>query len=322
MSIFITTISQLSMMLLLVATGFFLRKKQLLPSDAHVLMSRLETLVFLPALNFSTQITQCTVSTFKENAPLILYGIPIICAAIALSIPLSRLFVKKNETSEEKKYERNVYKYALSLANYGFVGNFIILGVWGSEVFYKYSLFTFSFAPISLAWGLFLLTPHSKSEGAAKNLKRIFLSPPLIAMVLGMICGLLGLSKYIPDFFSSALQSVSSCMGPVAMLITGFVVGGFDTRSLFLNKKSYVISSLRLIFIPVLILSVLKLFGASDELLILALVAFATPVGLYTIIFPAAYGGETRHGASLVMLSQLLSAITIPLMYLIFIVPL
>lgn len=322
MSIFITTTSQMLMILLLVAVGFFLRKKQLLPSDSHVLLSRLETLVFLPALNFSTQITQCTVSTFRENAPLILYGIPVICAAIALSIPLSRLFARKNEVSEEKKYERNVYKYALSLANYGFVGNFIILGVWGSETFYKYSLFTFSFAPISLAWGLFLLMPRSKSEGIVKSLKRIFLSPPLVTMVIGMICGLLGIGKYIPDFFSNALDSVSSCMGPVAMLITGFVVGGFDTKTLFLNKKSYIVSFLRLVCLPALILTALKLLGASDELLVLALVAFATPVGLYTIIFPAAYGGETKHGAALVMLSQLLSVLTIPLMYLIFIVAL
>ena len=307
-------------MLLLVALGFFLRKKHLLPSDSHTVMSKLETLVFLPALNFSTQITQCTVSTFKENAALILYGIPIICIAIALSFPLSRLFVNKKAGSEEANYERNVYKYALSLANYGFVGNFIILGVWGNELFYKYSLFTFSFAPISLAWGLFLLIPRSKSEGAAKNIKKILLSPPLIAMVAGMICGLLGLGNYMPAFLSTALDYASSCMGPVAMLITGFVVGGFDKKVLFLNKKSYFASFLRLVAIPALILSTLKLLGASDELLILALISFATPVGLYSIIFPAAYGGDTKHGASLVMLSQLLSVISIPLMYLVFVI--
>ena len=319
MSIFNTTINQMLVMILLVAVGFFLRKKRLLPSDSHTAMSKLETLVFLPALNFSTQIAQCTVSTFTENAMLILYGIPVICIAIALSFPLSRLFVKKNELSEDKKYERNVYKYALSLANYGFVGNFIILGVWGNELFYKYCLFTFSFAPISLAWGLFLLIPRAKNEGLAKNVKSILLSPPLIAMIAGMICGLLGVGKYMPAFLSTALEYASSCMGPVAMLITGFVVGGFDVKTLFLNKKSYIISILRLIVLPALILTALKLLGAERELLILALIAFATPVGLYTIIFPAAYGGETKHGASLVMLSQLLSVISIPLMYLIFI---
>ena len=308
------------MMLTLVAVGFFLRKKHLLSDDSHITMSKLETLVFLPALNFSTQITQCTIASFKENAALMLYGLPLICLTIALSFPLSYLLVRKSKSSDQANHERNVYKYALSLANYGFVGNFIILGVWGSEFFYKYSLFTFSFAPISLCWGLFLLIPRSKNEKASKNVKKALLSPPLIAMLAGMACGILGVEAYVPPFLSTALDYASACMGPVAMLITGFVVGGYDFRSLFINKKSYFISFLRLIAIPSLILLIIKLLGANDELLILALISFATPVGLNSIIFPAAYGGEPKHGASLVMLSQLLSVISIPLMYLIFIV--
>ena len=134
-------------------------------------------------------------------------------------------------------------------------------------------------------------------------------------MAIGMVCGLVGFEKYVPSFFSTALDYASACMGPVAMLITGFVVGGYDFKTLFCNKNSYFISFLRLIAIPSLMLLILKLFGANDELLIVALVAFACPVGLNSIIFPAAYGGETRHGASLVMLSQLLSVLTIPLVY-------
>ena len=64
----------------------------------------------------------------------------------------------------------------------------------------------------------------------------------------------------------------------------------------------------------------LKLFGTSEEIMTLALVAFATPLGLNTIVFPAAYGGETETGASMVMISHTLSVVTIPLMYLLFIV--
>ena len=77
---------------------------------------------------------------------------------------------------------------------------------------------------------------------------------------------------------------------------------------------------MRLVVIPSLTLVVLKLLGASEELLILALVATATPIGLNTIIVPAAYGGEVKHGASLVTISQVLSVITLPLLYLVFIV--
>ena len=52
----------------------------------------------------------------------------------------------------------------------------------------------------------------------------------------------------------------------------------------------------------------------------IALIAFATPPVLNTIVYPSAYGGEKKTGASMAMISHTLSVITIPLMYLIFIV--
>ncbi len=52
----------------------------------------------------------------------------------------------------------------------------------------------------------------------------------------------------------------------------------------------------------------------------LALIAFATSLGLNTIVSLAAYGGDTKIGASMTTISHTLSVITIPLMCLIFIV--
>ena len=65
---------------------------------------------------------------------------------------------------------------------------------------------------------------------------------------------------------------------------------------------------------------ILKVFGESKEVMILVLMAFAVPLGLNTIIFPAAYGGDTKPGASMAMISHTLAVITIPIMYLLFIV--
>ena len=318
MEIFSLTLSQMLMMFTLMAIGFVLRKTSVIPDNAHITISKLETFVFVPALTLYTQMTQCTVKTFAENAPLILYGLVMIAVAIALSYPLSALYVRKWRESSELEYERNVYKYALSFANYGFVGNFIILGIWGSEVFYKYSLFTLSFAPISLIYGLYLLIPRGKNEGKITNLKKALLSPPLVAMIIGMVLGLCEVQRFIPPFLSSALENASACMGPVAMLITGFVVGGYGLPMLFLNKTGYAVSFVRLIAIPSIVLLLLKAFGANNELIFIALISFGTPVGLNSIIFPSAYGGDTKPGASMVMTSQLISVITIPLLYYVF----
>lgn len=317
MEIFYLTLRQMLMMFSLIAVGFILRKKNILPENSDKTMAKLETFIFVPALSLFTQMTKCTVQSFKENYVLIFYGLVIVLCAIAVSYPLSRLFVKRGE---ETSYQRNIYKYALTFGNYGYVGNFIILGVWGADFFYKYSLFVFLVGILCSGWGMYILIPKDKGASLLQNLKKGLIQPPLIALVVGMAIGLLNLRPYIPDFVISALDNAGKCQGPVAMVLAGVVIGGYNFKKLLTNVKVYIATLLRLIVLPACIMLVLKVFGTSDEIMTLALIAFAAPLGLNTIVYPAAFGGETETGASMAMISSTLSVITIPLMYLVFIV--
>lgn len=318
MEIFNLTLSQMLMMFTLILLGFILRKKSLLPDNAHIAMSKLETYIFVPALSLFNQMTKCTVESFKEDYVLIFYGLVIGVCAVAISYPLSRLFVRKS-TDSAQEYQRNIFKYALTFGNYGFMGNFIILGVWGSDFFYKYSLFTFGLGLLCYGWGLYILIPKDKNVGVFANLKKGLLTPPMIALVAGIILGLLNVTQYMPDFIMTALDNAGKCQGPVAMVLAGFVIGGYSFRELVLNKKVYAVTALRLVVIPAAMMLVLRLLGTSVEIMTLALIAFATPLGLNTIVFPAAYGGDTKTGASMAMISHTISVITIPVMYLVFI---
>lgn len=313
MEIFHLTLQQMLLMFTLIAVGFALRKLSVLPDNSGTVMAKLETFVLVPALYLFTQMKKCTVKTFTENAELILYGAIIVICAVALSYPLSRLFEKKD------KYQQNIFKYALTFGNYGFMGNFIILGVWGDDMYYKYSLFVFIVGIICSSWGLYVLIPKDKNAGILANLKKGLITPPIIALVAGMIFGLTGIAEYVPDFIINALDNAGDCQGPIAMVLAGFVIGGYNFRKLIANKKVYVVTFLRLILIPGLIMLVLHAFGTSKEIMTFALIAFATPLGMNTIVYPAAYGGDTETGASMAMISHTLSVITIPVMYLIFI---
>lgn len=318
MDIFYLTLRQMLMMFTLMVVGFFLRKKKILSDVSYVTMAKMETWVFVPALSLYTQITKCTVQAFAANSILFLYGIIIVLLSILAAYPLSKLFVRNHKETPEKTYERNVYKYAMTFGNYGFMGNFIILGIWGNDVYYQYSMFTFMVSILCTTWGLYILIPKVEG-GRLKNLKKGLLTPPMIALATGMIIGLTGLSSYVPDFLISAFDSASKCQGPVAMLLAGFVIGGYNIKELLLNKRVYIATFLRLIVLPAVIVFALKIFGTPKEVMVLALIAFATPLGLNTIVYPAAYGGDTKTGASMAMISHTLSVITIPLMYLLLI---
>lgn len=311
MQIFNLTLSQMLMMFSFMIIGFLLRKLNILPVDADRVMSRLETYVFSPALVFSTQLMNCTVENFKKFSVYIIYSLILGIIAIIVSYPLSRVFVNKKRDGEAMV---NIYKYALTFGNFGFLGNFLVLGVWGSEMLFKYTMFTFPMSILCYSWGLAMLIP-AKSRSFAGRLKSL-LTPPLIALVVGMISGLIGIEKYIPEFFLTMTENAGACMGPVAMILAGFVVGGFEIKSLLYNKKIYVLAFLRLFLIPLTVVLSLRAFGVSEELILFAFIAYACPLGLNTIVYPAAFGVDTKPGASMALVSHTLCVITIPLMYL------
>ncbi len=313
------TLSQMLMIFSFIAVGFMLEKSRVLPDNSQTALSRLELYAFFPAMNFYNMLTRCTVSSLKSNAKYMLYGLAITLAAMLAAYPISKLFVKDVSEKKEKDYQRNIFKYALTFGNFGFMGNFIVLGIWRQDGLFKYLMFTFFPTVICNSWGLYILTPKEHNTAGVKAmLKRIF-TPSVIAIILGIGCGILDLQKYFPEFIISALSNASACMGPVAMLLSGIAIGKYKFKELISVKRIYAVTALRLIFIPAVILLILKVIGTEAEIVTLALIAFAAPLGLNTVVFPAAYGGNVKIGASMAFVSHLLSVITVPVMYYLFI---
>ena len=312
------TLWQMLTMFAFILVGYALRKTKILPEQSGVTMARLETYLFVPALSLVNMMEYCTVETFRQNSTLILYGAVIIAAVILLAIPLSHLFVRRAKTAAEE-YQRSIYRYGMSFANAGFMGNFIILGVFGEVMFFKYQMLGLVISVLCYSYGLYLLIPKDKNAGFWHNLKKGLLTPPLLGVFAGMVLGLLGVGKYAPTFLVNMLEGAGACQGPVAMVLAGFVIAGYPLREIFVNKKVYVASLVRLIGIPAAILLVLHMLGTPKEIQTLALIYFGTPLGLNSIVYPETYGGDVKTGASMASVSHTLCVATIPLMYWLFI---
>ena len=277
---FFATLSPMLVMFMCIIIGFVLKKKNLIPDNSDKVISKLENYICVPALIMSTFMNYCKVESLSKQYNLIIYSLIALVIALAISLPLSKIFAGNDA------YKRSIYKYALTFGNFSFMGNAIvpaILGAADSEILYKYLLFIL---PLNLAvytWGIIILIP--KSEGKQNPLKNL-LNPIFVAILIGAFLGL-----------------------------TGFVIGGYSIKGLLSNKRVYIATVLRLFIIPAFLLFILKILGASELVLTLALFAYATPLGMNTVVFPAAYGGETETGASMAMISHTICIISIPVMY-------
>lgn len=316
MATFFATLKPMLTLFFCIAVGFILMKKKILPDNASKTMAKMENWIFSPALSFTTMIRYCTVDSLSAHATNLAVSLVAVTLAMVIAIPLARLFVR------EKTAERGVYAYALAFANSGYVGDPIVLALFGEEILAYYKLFCLPFTVLIYTWGISVLTPAGKSGGSP--LRRL-LNAPTIALLTGIVMGLGGIGKYLPAFLISALDSLKSCMGPVAMLLAGATIARFNFVGMLKKKKVYLATLFRLVIIPTVILAAIfgikaaanSIFGLSvgNDVLFLCFFVTATPLGLNTVVFPEAYGGNPETGASMTMISHTLCVISIPLLY-------
>ena len=127
MDVFSATLNQMLVLFLFMALGFFLNKKKLLPMDDSVVLSKLETYLFVPCLVFSVFYKYCTVENFKQKSVYILYGTAIMAVSLVIGVFLAKVFAKD-------RYLRKIYTYSFAVANFSFMGNAVVLGVFGEEI--------------------------------------------------------------------------------------------------------------------------------------------------------------------------------------------
>ena len=302
---FNATLSPMLVLFLCMIIGYVLNKTKLTPENTAVVLSKLENYVLVPALIINTFMKYCTAESVGREYKLILYCTAVLLIAVAIAIPLSKVFARD-------EYKREVYKYALTFGNFSFMGNAIVPAIMGEEALYLYMLYILPLNVAVYTWGMIILIPRGENSG---SVFRQLLNPIFLSIILGAAIGLAGISNYIPAFVTTTVGNLSACMGPLAMVLTGFVIGGYNVAELLKDGKIYIAALLRLIVLPLLFVFLLKVIGADKTVLLLTFFAFGTPLGLNTVVFPAAYGGDTSTGAAMAMISHTLCVITIPLMY-------
>lgn len=314
MTIFSTTLNQMMFMAAFLVAGYVLRRKNALPENAATVMSKLENDIILPCMVLNSFISRCTVETLSTKGNLLLWGALTIGVGVVIATPLSKAFSREHDL-------RGIYMYSLAVSNMGYMGNAIAQAVFGDDVFFDYLIFCIPFTIVIYSWGVSVMTPIQEGKkkkgvnGILKAVRKQLLSPVSLAMIIGLVLGLTGIP--VPSFLMKAFASGGNCMAPIAMLLTGFVIGGYPIKSLLTNKKIYIASFLRLILLPLLIMLLVKGLGADSSIQTLVLTSVCMPLGLYTVIYPASYGGDTSTGAGMALISHVLSLITIPVMYMI-----
>lgn len=290
---------QVLILFIFALTGFILCKSKLVTSDKTNLLSTLEVYVFLPCVAFNTFSQRFTVAYLQEKYPVLFISLALLVILVIGAKLLSHVMVKDS-------YQRLVYRYSLTIPNYGYIGYALAQSVFGSDTLLDMMIFTLPLAVYTHSAGYAMLTNRSSGKDILKKL----MNPTIIATLLGAIVGISGLS--IPSVLTDATQKAAACMSPVSMLLIGMVISQYDLKELLCHKHAYIISALRLLVIPVILFVLLKLIHL-EIAIAPAILTYAMPCGANTIVFGKMTGQDCKTGASFTLISSVLALITIPL---------
>ena len=308
MTIFTSTLNQTAFLFTFIISGWALAKAGVVQQNSATVLSKLENCLFIPALVMGTFIENFTVDRLGEMWRFMAISVAIELVVIPISIFLPKLLSKDS-------YLQKISTYGLAISNWGFMGNAVMLGLF-PELFFEYIIFTLPLWIVNFLWAMpCLLMPLSAKPTFAEKLKNLA-NPMFAGMVIGMVIGLLQIK--LPAFAVNAINTAGNCMSPMAMLLTGITVSSINLKETFADAKIYVLSLIRLVGIPLVFCSVLKLLPLSDVAYICAVVSISMPLGMNIVVIPSAYGQAKPIASGLVIVSHLLSCITLPVLFSIF----
>ena len=308
MNIFLPTLNQIAVLFTFIAVGFLLAKLGFLPKGAEVVLAKVENFIFVPGLVISTFVKNFTVERISSAWRLLLVSLIIELVMIPVAFLVCK-FISKD------KFLRNIYTYGIAFANFGFMGNAVVIALF-PDILFEYLIFTTVLQILIYTWAVpFLLIGGDEKKQSLSSRIKPLLNPMFLAMLFGIVIGLAKIP--LPEFIITAADGAGSCMSTVAMLITGITVSGIGIKKAFTNPKIYLLSFLRLIVIPMAFIGIAHFLPVFEDktLFICALVSLSMPLGLNTVVIPAAYGKDTSDAASMAVVSHILSVLTIPLIF-------
>ncbi len=301
-TLLLTTIEAIAKILIMVAVGMLAVKVHILNEKETNALAHFVINITSPMLLLSC--------FFDHGDPERMKGFLIALALGALmhiiSIILGIVLVKKGTPTSE------VEKMGITYGNVAFMGIPLVNAMLGEEAVFYLSAIIIMFNLFIWSHGMILM----RGSMSKKDLLHVLTTPSMICIFIGIFIYVFRIP--IPDIVRSPITSIGSATTPVSMIVAGSIVIRSDLKAILKDKKTYLVSALRLIVTPLLLLLFIKVFHITGVVAICAYVASACPIASLVTMFALEYKKSPDYIAGLFALTTILSLATIPLMVMIY----
>lgn len=293
-------ITQIIVLFIIIFTGYFIRKIDLLDDYTSKKISGLVIYVTAPMLVLNAMIKEVDLH-YTKVFQLIGISVGIYTFLFILTIIVPKIL-------KIQKGNIGIYKFMIFFSNVAFVGFPVLKAVFGDEAIFYAAILNLPFYFLIYTLGVYFVS-IDKETIHKFELKKL-VSPAVIAVIIGLI--VFSFKIKLPMFILNSVDMLGSATTPLSMLIIGSSLVAADFKKVFMNHKLIVLAVLKLFIIPIILYLVLKLFGFDGLMLGVPVIIVGMPVASNAVIVSKAYGGNDVVASEGIFISTLLSLISIP----------
>lgn len=286
------------MMFLMMATGVFLRKKNIITLEEKKVLTDLVIDLILPCNIIASFCIEFSPEILKRCGQVFVISclIEVVCTFLATHI-----------YKKFPKGKRMVLQYGTICSNAGFLGNPLTEGIYGSMGLLYASIYLIPQRIIMWSAGVSFFT---ESPDKKTLVKKVVTHPCIVACMIGII--VMGLQITLPDFLFDTINNIGKCTTAITMILIGAILSEADLKTM-VTKTTAAFSLLRLIIIPLMVFAGCLLTRMPMLVTGVSVVLAAMPAGTTTAILAVKYNGDEEFATKCVVLTTLLSMIMVPI---------
>ena len=302
-----TIINSIITLGLAMLVGFICIKTKYITEEQNNGMSKIVVRVTLPIL----VITSLTSLDFDREK--LINSIHVLLVSIVVVAFLYAVGVLTAKIGRMEKSKAVMHRCMTCFGNVVFMAFPLIQALYGAEGLLYAAIY-------ELANDMFLWTIGVYSMNSSKgekpsigaNLKRL-LNPGTIAFATAFVMMAFGLK------FTGAVGTVLTGIGGTTTYLSMFFIGGtlalVDFRHIYKRVWLFVLTFVKMIALPVLLILILKLFNLGDMVTAVIVLQAAMPTSTILVVLGMEYGGDTLYCAEGVFITHLAGLATLPLVY-------
>lgn len=290
---------------IIILLGYILGKLHMIGKDTNRDLVNLLLSVFMPAalLNaFPATYSEDSLAIFSQG---LIAGLLTMAAMILVAHFLFHKKFFKGELSYEAKF-------AFIFNNATFLGYPLISTAFGPAGIIPYCGFIISFNVALFSYGVWLF----ERKITPRFFRELLLNPNIVAVILGALLFLARIE--LPDPVSNAVSYVASATTPLSLICIGYMLSRAHLKNAMKKWRLALIAGLQLILAPIIAYLITSALHFPVEVVLICTLIQALPTATSLGLFAEKYGGNQSESSELVVVSTVLSAITLPIIVLIF----